>query len=98
MNLTQAFAMGSVLVDGLKLVEKMLDDGAFQAAKAAIGALLHGADGKQTPQEILARVEALHADLAKNDSAGTITSSPSSSPRMVDTFTNSMSVTVASTS
>ena len=47
----------------------MLDDGAFQAAKAAIGALLHGADGTQTPQEILARIEALHADLAKNDAA-----------------------------
>jgi len=70
-KLKQAFKMGEVLLDGLALIDKMTDkgDGAFASVKAAIRALLDGVDGSQTPQEILGRIEALHADLAANDKA-----------------------------
>ena len=69
MNFSDALKMGSVFVDAIKLIEKMLDSGAVDAARAAVRALIDGSTGAQTPQEILARIEALHADLAKNDAA-----------------------------
>ncbi len=71
MKLAEAFKMGEVLLDGLVLIEKMTNegDGAIGTVRAALRALLDGVDGSQTPQEILARIEALHTDLRANDAA-----------------------------
>ena len=75
MKFAEALKMGATALDALELIQKITGKGgpnapaALTAANAAIGALLQGLDGKQTPQEVLSRIEALHADLALNDAA-----------------------------
>lgn len=78
MNLREAFQMGASALDALEMIQKLTNTGgdrapaALAAANAAIIALREGLDGKATPQEMLTRIETLHADLAANDASADI--------------------------
>lgn len=75
MTLRDAFKMGETALDALGLIEKLTHvggdkaDAALAATRAALGALRAGLDGVATPEEVLARIEQLHAELAGNDAA-----------------------------
>jgi hypothetical protein len=69
----EALDMIKVAIDGLEAIERLTHIGgpkaeaALAATRAAVVALREGFDGKTSPQVVLAQIESLHDDLAKND-------------------------------
>lgn len=75
MTTKQALQALGIVVDALPAVRQMLGVGSSRidagavAASAALDAIIAGLDGSASPQEVLARVEQLRAELAANDAA-----------------------------
>ncbi len=75
MTFAEALKTGAVVLEGLDAIAKITKFGGGKAeealivARAAVETLRAGLDGKMTPQETLAQIEALHAELAGNDTA-----------------------------